>query len=413
MTPMPLSSSARTRCSSSGETLRADVGELPAPPQLFGDGLRARPRRSRQRARRARRPWPPDRRPRDGSATDRVGVDASRRGAAVAIEDVAARAPARSSVFCCWLRGPRDHLVVLEHLQVDKPGFDRRRVHDARDRPRRNEHAPNVASPVRRRRELRVARAGSAVRVHGSRNPLLACSSATGPPDVPSPATAPRRWTWREAPGRRTRSMTMCLLGLRLDQPRARWCAIVRCGCGDRSVSISSVRCRLIFFLGRAFLLQPLHQVAVPDQLEVLPRREEQHGDEQRRRCNRAPNCRCRASSTSRTIGLFRTSFLIAYSKSVAAHAEPLNRAQLARCAPAGCARLSSSPASIGRFVRIANAPPSPCASAPERVLDDAVLERVKRDRPRAAPPASSRSAAPSRNVSSPSSSRFTQIRSA
>ena len=51
---------------------------------------------------------------------------------------------------------------------------------------------------------------------------------------------------------------------------------------GARSVSISSLRWRLTLFLRHSFLLQALHQVAVLNELEMLPGREEQHRDEQR-----------------------------------------------------------------------------------------------------------------------------------
>ena len=69
---------------------------------------------------------------------------------------------------------------------------------------------------------------------------------------------------------------------------------------------------------------------------------------------------RCRCSSTSRTIGLFRTSLRIAYSNvsvcsitSSPSHPPaPLARRRAAwRCAPAGSASLRRRPRTIGRFV--------------------------------------------------------------
>ena len=60
-------------------------------------------------------------------------------------------------------------------------------------------------------------------------------------------------------------------------------------------------------------------------------------------------SCRCRASSTSRTIGLLRMSFLIAYSKSIPLMRTSQSRAAW-RCAPAGCAPLPSSAGTSGRL---------------------------------------------------------------
>ena len=120
---------------------------------------------------------------------------------------------------------------------------------------------------------------------------------------------------------------------------------------------------------------------------------------------------RCRASSTSRTIGLFRTSFLIAYSKSIAAHAS-LSIARSLALRARGLRATSSSPGTTGLRGQDAQRA-SPAAERPERVLDDAILERVERDHrePRARRAAGATASA--RNVSRPSSSRLTQMRSA
>ena len=71
-----------------------------------------------------------------------------------------------------------------------------------------------------------------------------------------------------------------------------------RCSCsvasasmrfGDRSVSISSRRWRAGFLLGGALALHLLEPVAVPQQLEVLPGREQQDEHEERRDADRLP----------------------------------------------------------------------------------------------------------------------------
>ena len=105
---------------------------------------------------------------------------------------------------------------------------------------------------------------------------------------------------------------------------------------GERSVSISRRRCRLIFVFGGALLLHLLEAVAVAQQLEVLPRREQQHSDEEDADGDRAPHLAMPLASTSRTIGLLRTSFLIAYSKvSPLMTARPISaRAQLGASRP-------------------------------------------------------------------------------
>ena len=58
---------------------------------------------------------------------------------------------------------------------------------------------------------------------------------------------------------------------------------------GERSVSISSRRCRLIALAG-ALALHLLEAIAMAEQLEVLPGREQQHEDEEDANQRRAPH---------------------------------------------------------------------------------------------------------------------------
>ena len=145
-------------------------------------------------------------------------------------------------------------------------------------------------------------------------------------------------------------------------------------------------------FLGRALLLQPLEPCS-RDAAARSAARPRTAG----RATRTAPiaadrhSSRCRASSTSRTIGLFRTSFLIAYSKSSALM--PASRLRAAsRFARADCARprrrsghgpLRQDRARRRRRLR----------KRAERVLDDPILERVKADdgQPRAGAAAAAR----------------------
>ena len=133
-----------------------------------------------------------------------------------------------------------------------------------------------------------------------------------------------------------------------------------RCSCFDRDPLDAARRAQRLdlepqmavdFFLRRPLPLHPLDLVAVAQQLEVLPGREQQDDDQEH-----APiptdrhSCRCRASSTSRTIGLLRTSFLIAYSKSIAAHAS-LSIARSFALRARGLRATSASAGLSGRFV--------------------------------------------------------------
>ena len=106
---------------------------------------------------------------------------------------------------------------------------------------------------------------------------------------------------------------------------------------------------------------------------------------------------RCRASSTSRTIGLFRMSFLMAYSNGF--HSRSFASGSLARQHPQlGAARSrvpsDARPRPAPRVSSSAPGDPRPAtAEGPERVLHDPVLQRVKRDdrQPAARAPAARR----------------------
>ena len=120
-------------------------------------------------------------------------------------------------------------------------------------------------------------------------------------------------------------------------------------------------------------------------------------------------NSRRCVRSTSRTTGLFRMSFLMAYSTSMLMPPSP-RPASLALRAR-GLRAISSSPGTTGR--RVTSDTVAAGGAAAERVLDDPVLERVERDdRQPAAGREDGDGAAPG-TASSPSSSPFTQIRSA
>ena len=89
---------------------------------------------------------------------------------------------------------------------------------------------------------------------------------------------------------------------------------------------------------------------------------------------------RCRASSTSRTIGLLRTSFLIAYSNASAMVYASLSAARSFALRARGLRCTSSSSGDERLLRQHLHARPSRCCERAQRVLDDAVLERVKRD---------------------------------
>src|SRR5688572_7620898 len=93
---------------------------------------------------------------------------------------------------------------------------------------------------------------------------------------------------------------------------------------------------------------------------------------------------RCRVSSTSRTIGLLRTSFLMAYSKASAmlfpgGNGDAFGHAELRAARPRVPLDLF-----LGRHDRLLGQHPhadvAGLLEGPERVLHDAVFERVKRD---------------------------------
>ena len=130
-----------------------------------------------------------------------------------------------------------------------------------------------VAGWVRRAREVARLR-------HRNQLLLPACSSAIAPPRVPIGYRA-ATMDFAGGAGVATRSMmttapgsgsTMCKRanGHVLDPPR-------RAERLDLQLEMA-----VDFFLRHSFLLQALHQVAVLNELEMLPGREEQHRDEQR-----------------------------------------------------------------------------------------------------------------------------------
>ena len=135
------------------------------------------------------------------------------------------------------------------------------------------------------------------------------------------------------------------------------------------------------FFLGRALALQLFDLIAVPQQLEVLP------GREQKARATRKPatptdfqSSRCRVSSISRTIGLLRTSFLIAYSNGFShgqASSFPPRASFALRARGLRCTSFSSGMS--GFFVSTLISASLRSRRA-QRVLHDPILERMKRD---------------------------------
>ena len=288
---MPLSSSAATRCASSGETLRRDDTRTARACRSVlrhaPGALARRSRRARRRPARDRRRGSLDlasgsaktcRRRRCRRARGRCGRG-SRRACAGDVDRAhaagARRAPCRSS--CC------------DDLQVHQPRLDRRRStarSTAATTISRELHgrAP-VADGRRLARRLRrdVARAVAT----DSRIALPACR----PPSVllrrPS-ATARRRWTCRAA--RRRHPLDddglVRASGARASAARSRCCSI---RFGARSVSISSRRWRLTSSSAARSCCICSHAVAVPQQLEVLPGREQQHRHEHDADPGRAP----------------------------------------------------------------------------------------------------------------------------
>ena len=106
------------------------------------------------------------------------------------------------------------------------------------------------------------------------------------------------------------------------------------------------------FFFGCAFLLQPLHQVAVTHELEVLPRRKEQHRYEQRADADGAkqlPLPRLVDLAHDRVVAHVFLDGVFEVGRAHASLSIARNLALRAR----GLRATSSSPASIGRLVRI------------------------------------------------------------
>ena len=189
--------------------------------------------------------------------------------------------------------GARHQLVVLEHLQVDQPRLDP-------DGPERR-RAPAQTS----RRDRMVARQSAGVR----RRLAPAHRVRAAAPDEPSAAAtvepgasgspcrlAQRAATMDFAGGADgvTRSMTMAW-------SRA---GATRCSSFDGDLLDAARRAQRLdleaqmavhLFLRRALPLQALDLVAVAQQLEVLPGREQQHDDEEPADGQRAPQLRAGA----------------------------------------------------------------------------------------------------------------------
>ena len=124
--------------------------------------------------------------------------------------------------------------------------------------------------------------------------------------------TAARRRTPPAALAGTTRSMTMACVAGGCDEVellgRERLDPLRRL----QRVDSEAQAARDVFFRA-ALALQLLDLIAVAEQLEVLPRRDEQDQHEEAATPTHFHSSRCRASSTSRTMGLLRTSFLMAY----------------------------------------------------------------------------------------------------
>ena len=248
---------------------------------------------------------------------------------------------------------------MAEDLQVDEPRLD------ADDPQRRATHDDDGERARRQRRRASRRR----LRGHGA---VIV-------------VTAARRRTW---PAARPARPARCTIA----SSRA---GATRCSCsvasasmrfGDRSVSISSRSCRAGLFLrgaSRAASPRPGSRAAAA-RSAATPR------TAARARGSRPTptdfhSSRCRASSTSRTIGLLRTSFLMAYSKGsamVASASRQSSRSAARSFAlrARGLRRTSSSPGTTGFFVSTLSAASPLLLERAQRVLHDAVLERVERD---------------------------------
>ena len=168
-------------------------------------------------------------------------------------------------------------------------------------------------------------------------------------------------------------------------------------------------------YLGRVFALHLLELVSVSQQLEVLPRPEQQDGDEKQPDSAAVRHIsRCRSRSTSRTMGLLRMSFLMAYSNvspvMVCLIQRPRSATRSFALRARGFRSTSASLGTTGRFVRIVR-PMSPVACSERSVCFTIRSSREWKAMTAIRPPGRRRRAACVRKTSSPSSSRFTQIR--
>src|SRR5207237_10668275 len=163
-------------------------------------------------------------------------------------------------------------------------------------------------------------------------------------------------------------------------------------------------------FFRRAFLLHALDVVAVAEQLEVLPRREQQHHDQEHADSHRAPQLALPRLVhfaddwivphvlLDRVFEIHRAHSTLSIARSFALRAR-------------GFRASSASAGTSGRFVRMRIA--SSAFSIARNVCFTIRSSREWNVITASRAPWSSRRAAPARNASRPSSSRLTQIRSA
>src|SRR5215471_17288582 len=162
--------------------------------------------------------------------------------------------------------------------------------------------------------------------------------------------------------------------------------------------------------LGRALLLHPLDLVAVAQELEVLPRREEQHQHEEEPDAHRAPELPLPRLVDLADDGVVANVLLDRVLEVHSAHAN-LSIARSFALRARALRATSPSDGVSGRFVRI-RSPASARSSARKvcfTIRSSSEWNVITASRAFA----SSRRVAAARNASSPSSSRFTQIRSA
>src|SRR4051812_47977222 len=160
-----------------------------------------------------------------------------------------------------------------------------------------------------------------------------------------------------------------------------------------------------------AFLLHLLDAVAVPQQLEVLPRREEQDRDQEGAGANRAPHLLVPFAIDLPHDRVVANVLLDGVLEFRAHDATPISAARSLALRDRGLRAISASSGTTGRFVRIRR-PKLSCCSARSvcfTIRSSREWNAITAIRP---PPASRRATSP-RNTSRPSSSRFTQMRTA